>query len=80
VTTLENSLAVLPKATHRVASVIQQFQGETGVHTKTCSQMISAALLIIAPKWNQPNVHQLTKGKPKYNLSRQWNVTGNAKA
>ena len=42
---------------------------ETYVHTKNCTWMFIAALVIIAPEWKQPKCYQLINGKTKCGIS-----------
>lgn len=45
--------------TQQVHSLLYTQELKTYVHTKTCTRTVTAALFIIVPKWNHPNIHQL---------------------
>lgn len=44
------------------------------VHTKTCTCVFTAALLIKAKSGNNPDIHQLVNGKTKFGITRQWKL------
>lgn len=44
------------------------------VHTKTCTCVLTAALLITAKSGNNPDIHQLVNGKTKFGIARQWKL------
>lgn len=43
------------------------------VDIKTCIQMFIVALVIIAKKWKNPEVHKLRNGYIKCSIAIQWN-------
>ena len=65
---LENSLTVSPAITHRVtgdpATAFVGMYPREGKHTHTrlCTQMFTAALLITGTSGNNPNVYRVMNG------------------